>query len=144
VVTRPDLTAARAVAESLFDCTGTIRRDPQSTTDDTFNLATGVSGRPPNDETTIYTGPMWVRADSLIGGGKGEPQGGQEIQQPRWHARVPVSAPAIHSGDVLIVDSAADEYDVEGRVFTIMVPQGGSFAITRILQLIERTRGPHT
>lgn len=138
----PDLTLARATALSVMDATCTVRTDPQGRTDDLFDETTGEYTRPPDDQTTVYTGPCLLRPSQGLGQNRAT-MGSAEQFVDRYDLRLPVTATGVHPGDVATIDTSPNDPDMVGREFTVLQAAGGTYAVTRILTVQLRTEGPH-
>lgn len=136
----PDLTLARATAESVMDATCTITSDPEGVTDDVFDETTGRYTPPNPDTTTVYSGKCMIRPSTL--GQNERVEGGAEQFIDRYDVRLPVTATGVQPGMVLTVNTTPSDPDLVGRTFTVIQIAAGTFSVTRILTVQARKTGP--
>lgn len=137
----PDLTLARAAAESLFDAECVVTRDRQGRADDFRDPTTGQLTRPSDDAGSAYSGPCLIRPSKGLGQNRPR-EGGADQYLDRYDGRLPVTATGVGIGDVLTVTAAPNDPDLVDEQFTVLQISAGSHAITRMLTLQLRTRGP--
>lgn len=128
----PNVAAARTVAESAMVDTCQVFRDPEGTGDDTLDEDTGILTPAPTDDDPIYDGPCMLTTavrESTDG------EGGALVYRRLKSARLPVSAPQLLYGDVLVVTVAANDPQLVGRRARVLDSEVNTFAVTRKLLL---------
>jgi hypothetical protein len=138
----PNLAPARAQAESLFDGTCTIRRDPEGTGDDIRDEDNLTSTPPVGDTTVIYTGPSLLRPPTASTGAQPAREGGADIAVEDTRARIPASVTTVRPGDVYTVDTSPNDLSLVGRQFEVMRVISGSWRVTCMLILADKSRVP--
>lgn len=138
---QPDLTLARSTMESTFDSTCTISSDPQAESDDYFDDATLTRSKPVGDATAIYAGACMIRPAPGLGQ-RTEQEGEAASFVDVFRLRIPVSATVIPVGATVSIDSCPNDPAMVGRTFNVQQVEGGTFAVSRILTLHARARGP--
>lgn len=137
----PPLAAARATAEAVFDAACTITRDVEGTTDDVRDEANLTSTPPAADSTTVYSGPCLLRPPTATTAAQAHRQGGAQIATEDLRARVPATVTS-RPGDILTVTASPNDPSLAGRSFDVTRVIAGSYAVTRMLLLADRARGP--
>lgn len=96
----PDVSLARATAESVLPDRCYIDRDPQGVRDNTFNETTGKRESLTGDRTMVYEGPCLIVAAGMGTRRRGTSEG--EEASPSWEVRLPHDA-AAQVGDRLVL-----------------------------------------
>ncbi len=118
-----------------------ITRDTQGPTDDVFDELTLTYTPPSSDAETVYEGVGLV-GDMPDGGQGSSTEGGQDLWRDLFRCRIPMDADVPQIGDVVTVTTAVNDPSLADRTFTITGVSGRTYAVTRILRMVERTRGP--
>lgn len=137
MVLLPDVQGARAVAEAAMVDTCIVYRDPQGSADDTFDAATGLLTQAGGDQSTVYTGPCMLRTANIQG--RRDDEGGATLARKLQSARVPVSAPVMLFGDILVVLTSTNDPQLVGRRARVLDVVVNTFAVTRRLQLEDQS-----
>lgn len=135
-----DPTFARDATEALFDCQCRITRDLEGPADDTFDPLTGTSTTPTPDSVLVYAGPCRFRPDSRLR--TAEDQGGQEIQQTRYIARLPIAIIWVQPGDLFICTTSTWDGQQAGTECVVTEVSVGSTAVTRVVRMAVREKAP--
>lgn len=133
----PNVGAARTIAEAAMVDTCIVYRDTEASADDTLDVTTGELTQPAGDTSTIYTGPCLLRTEHIQQ--RSDEEGGSYVARKLQAARVPVSAPPMVFGDLLVVTSAANDPQLVGRRGRVLDVEVNTFAVTRKVQLEDQS-----
>ena len=138
----PDLTAARAVAATVFDTDVQITWDEQADTDDIRDPDTGALTPPDSDTLVVWAGRIMLRPDRRMR--SSTPVAGQALTDDDYHARLPADAPPIPLAAVVTVIASDSRPALAGRVMVVTKIEDGSMAVTQLVRLLAQPRGPDT
>lgn len=119
-MTGPDLSPAVAAVERLMDDTCTITRDPAGTDDAVLNQVTGLLED--NPESLIYSGKCSIRMSAA---------------GVASYITIPLSAPELLAGDVVLVTSTRRDPSLVNQSFTLKKPLYGTMSVSRKATLEE-------
>lgn len=118
----------------------TITSDPQAESDDLFDDTTLTRSKPVGDASTLYSGPCMIRPAGLSQ--RAEQEGEAASFVDIFRLRIPVSATVIPIGATVTIGSCPNDPSMVGRQFNVQQVEGGTYAVSRILTLHARARGP--
>jgi hypothetical protein len=134
-----EIIAARNTAARVMDSTCTITRDVEGTQDDWWDPVTGqiVSGT--GDSSSVYEGPCMIRPASSRRGS--EVEASATMWEQLYRVRIGVGAAAVQRGDTVTITACPADPQMVGRQLRVSEAEGGTYAVTRILECTVKERG---
>jgi len=134
----PPLTAGRAQAETAFEdeCVITRPGTGESVRDETTGTTT------PPAPTAIYDGACMFRPPSTTTSNQPTQQGGAPAFIEDMRCRIPATQTGVRLGDTVTCTASSTDPSQVGRQFDVTRIIAGTYAVTRILILADKARGP--
>ena len=127
-----DLSFAESVVEGRMGDTGSIY-SPGGLTDDGFDRTTGTWAS--STPTAVYADRCMVRDESSTTNESAE-QGEAEASRDRWVVKIPLDAPTISRGMLVIITASRDARMV-GKRLMVTSTGGGTFKVSRRLNCVS-------